>query len=57
MQRLQYILPPWKEHKLFINVNKTDKGKNQGYNENHVCAIFRILSQIHRQGERKKITN
>ena len=44
-----------KEHKRFIDVNKTDKGKNQGYNENHVCAMFRIFSQIiiHRQAERK----
>ena len=30
-----------------------DEGKNQGYNENHICNISNF-SQIHRQAERIK---
>ena len=39
-------------------LNFNDKGKNQGYNENHVCAIFRFFFHkfIDRQSE-KIITN
>ena len=38
---------------FFWEAEFNDKGKNQGYNEKHVCALFRTFSQIHRQAERK----